>query len=856
MRRGEISATARGRRWPLAAWPAALIPALLAGCVDMRPPLKLPKPDMPSSYVETVPPSALATPTIPGGTPGMAPPTLPSPEAPSSSQVAPAPAIPSARPAPAPAPPPSGKESAPPPPASALPPAPVDPHPGAYPGATPAAAPPAAPTPAVTGDLGNPGKYPGSATVAPAAPGTVAPAAPAAASPAAPATTAPAAMPAKADTASGAPPEPWWHQFGSAELDRLVRMALENNHDLAAAMDRIREAQAQAGENASVLLPNIQVAGLGQVQSPVGGPGSIATTPNGNAQRLYEIGLVGSYELDLWGKNRDSQEAALANAQSSIYARDTVAITLVSDVATAYFAYLAADDRIAVAQRNVDNMTNVLRTVNARYHIGEGTAIEIEQQATALAQARATVTPLTLLRQQQLYQLATLVGVNPEALKLAGTTLNGITLPKPPDSVPSDLLAERPDIRSAEAQLVAANATIGVGRAKLLPSFSLTAQEGLGSTYFDTLLQPGHWYYLLAANLAQTVFDYGKTLSEIEFDKATFDERVEAYRQAVLNALRDVEASLAGIQLTALTEQAQLDAWTHARAAYGLTQDAFRLGTSDYLTILDTERQQYTAEDAVVQARLDRLNAAIGLFRGLGGGRDAGERQAMNRPRALIALAAATLVAGCAIGFPEATLRPEADSWIEVSIDRKVALSWTVPVDGRVTVTAIDAGGTDGKPAPWSLTWPVAVKAADLVFKAHCKAGPPVPDASGMIGSRFTLAYADCDARTPPPNGSSIPPDPAHVTVNDRRDVYLSWVRVKPHTIDVEAYDPPADPVDPPQAPLVYGQAEQAALAIARHHCWDAPQPVEPATVFPLHHYAFRYYCGDPAKAGPADGAW
>jgi outer membrane protein TolC len=163
------------------------------------------------------------------------------------------------------------------------------------------------------------------------------------------------------------PPDPWWHAYGSDELNRLVQQALDNNHDLKAAMNRVREAQAQAGENATSLLPNLQVAGLAQVQSPVGGPGSTTpATANGSSQRLYTIGLIGSYEIDLWGKNRDSQEAALANAQAIIYTRDTVAMTLIANVITTYFAYLGANDRVQVAQRNVDNMNRVLQTVNDR----------------------------------------------------------------------------------------------------------------------------------------------------------------------------------------------------------------------------------------------------------------------------------------------------------------------------------------------------------------------------------------------------------------------------------------------------------------------------------------------------------
>ncbi|MBF0563171.1 MAG: efflux transporter outer membrane subunit, partial [Alphaproteobacteria bacterium] len=430
-----------------------------------------------------------------------------------------------------------------------------------------------------------------------------------------------AAMPAAVPTTIlPHPVSSWWREFGSDELNNLVERALANNHDLKAAVSRIAQAEAQAGVAAGSLLPLLQTSASNQTLK--GGLGTAASTPNGNAERLHEFALNASYELDFWGKNRWTEEAALAAAQVNVYNRETIALTLVADVVTNYLQYLIASERVAVGQHNVDNMTTVLEVVTRRKRIGEGTDVEIQQQYTALYQAQATLSPLTLAREQTLDRLAALVGETPETLHLTAVTTQGLTLPAVPDILPSQLLATRPDIRRAEASIAAADANIGVARAMLLPSFTLSGATGYGSFYLTTLMSPASFYYQVSANMAGTLFDNGKTRSQIAFSKAFYNEQVETYRQAILNAVRDVDDALASIRYSADEERAQLSAWASAQEAYRLSQLAFHIGTTDYLTILETERTLYQTEDAKVQARLDRFNAAAALFRSLGGAVD------------------------------------------------------------------------------------------------------------------------------------------------------------------------------------------------------------------------------------------
>jgi NodT family efflux transporter outer membrane factor (OMF) lipoprotein len=414
------------------------------------------------------------------------------------------------------------------------------------------------------------------------------------------------------------PPSQWWREFGSDELTDLVETALRENHDLKAAFHRITQAESLAGVAAGTLLPTLQYSTKASVTSPKGGIGTMDATER--SERLYQVGLQASYEVDLWGKNRSAMDAALATAQASLYDRETVAITLVSDVVVAYLNYLQATDRIAVANSNIDNMRRVLVTVTKRAEIGEGTELEQTQQQNALEQALATLPVLELFRSQQANRLALLTGRTPQEVRLHGTSLEQLRIPEVAPGLPSQLLLRRPDVRKAEAGLVAANANVGVARAKLFPSLTLTGERGYGAPYLSQMLTPAGAFYTAAAALGGVLFNNGQTQSEIDYSKARFAELVESYRHSILSSLRDVEDALVAVRFTTDQERAQRSALAVARRAHNLSQRAYAVGMTDYLTVLDTERTQHTAEDNTVQARFSRLNAAVSLYKALGGG--------------------------------------------------------------------------------------------------------------------------------------------------------------------------------------------------------------------------------------------
>lgn len=411
----------------------------------------------------------------------------------------------------------------------------------------------------------------------------------------------------------------WWKIFGSDELDKLVEEALANNHDVKAATARIRQAEMLAGSAASALLPTISAGGKRSIDSPQGGQGTDPNPPTNRSHRLSSAYVSTSWEVDLWGKIRASEASSLATTLANIHDREAVALSLAADVVLSYVQYLEGMDRETVARNNIANMKAMYVAVSERVRLGESSKLELAQQRNVLAQAEATIPPIVLNRERAFNKLAILLGRAPQSLALNGTTLRDLRVPEVSAGMPSDLLLRRPDIRKAEANLISANANIGVARAKLFPTLSISGERGWAAQYFDNITKPGSIFFTLAGTLTATIFDNGKTRSDIEYSEAKHGELVETYQQTILASLRDVEDALLAVRLQGDLEVAQQEVLQASLDAYGLSAEAFRLGMVDYINVLETQRTRFQAEDAKVQARFGRLEAAVGLYKALGG---------------------------------------------------------------------------------------------------------------------------------------------------------------------------------------------------------------------------------------------
>ncbi|MGE5503061.1 MAG: efflux transporter outer membrane subunit [Actinomycetota bacterium] len=409
----------------------------------------------------------------------------------------------------------------------------------------------------------------------------------------------------------------WWTAFGSARLDALVDEALSANQDLAAAVARIRIAQGQSDAAFAALLPTLQGTAGVTATAPTG-----ERTPDvdGRSERVFQAGGRASWELDLWGRNRSADEAALAALNASRLDREALAVTLAADVATGYLRMLQACDRLAVAERNVAVQQDVLAKMKVRRTVGEGTELEVAQQTTVVAVAEAAVPPFTVALAQARHQLGALIGRPLSDTEQACASLDTLSLPEPAVSgLPSEVLLNRPDIRKAEELLRAANANIGTARAKLFPALALSAEGGWNGLAASSVGGPLSVFWALGGNVVQTIFDGGRTFAEIDAGQARKEELVASYRQAILNGLRDAEDALSAISAGNRQLAAQDRAVESARTAQGLAQKSFDRGMSPYITVIDAHRTRYQTEDALVAARFSRATASVQLFRAVAG---------------------------------------------------------------------------------------------------------------------------------------------------------------------------------------------------------------------------------------------
>ncbi|MDB6145265.1 MAG: ttgC [Pseudomonas sp.] len=393
---------------------------------------------------------------------------------------------------------------------------------------------------------------------------------------------------------------PWWEEFHSPELNTLVAQGLTANYTLKAAISRIDEAKATAQVTGAAQYPLLSIGGNFQRQNDYG------TTPKSS------VFADASYEVDFWGKQRAATDSSEALAHASVFDAQTLRMTLGANIATTYFQVLSLQDRLVLAQSIADDAQQVLELVQFQASQGAVSNLEVEQQRNALQTFQAAMPPLRQQRDAALYQLAVLVGVPPQGFALKATGLNDLAVPSPSTGLPVGLLRQRPDIQAAEARLQSANFDVGVARAAFLPNLSLDLQGGI-----DTLAGGNIWSLL--GTLAQPVFTGGQLTGQLHFDQAHVQELTANYRESVIEALQDVQTQLSAAHQLDQTYALNQAAVTSARESARLAQVRYRLGSTDFQTLLIVERTQYQAEDTLLQVRLQHLQAAVGLFRALGG---------------------------------------------------------------------------------------------------------------------------------------------------------------------------------------------------------------------------------------------
>ena len=412
----------------------------------------------------------------------------------------------------------------------------------------------------------------------------------------------------------------WWTHFGSPQLNRLIEQARLDSHDLGAAMARVRQAQASAVIAGAPLLPEIRAGLNGNRQELLRGKGysQLDVDQDNRTIDYYDANLSASYELDFWGGKRAARDSALSTLSASQFDRATVELTLLSAVANSYTQALSLGEQQRIAELNLANAESVFELVQTRYDAGSATALELSQQKSLVAAQQRRLPQVQQQAKEALITLAALLGQPVQAVRLDDEQFEQLQWPSIDAGVPSNLLRRRPDIAAAEARLTAAQADITVARAAMLPSVTLGLSLGTGADIADQLLRNN--VYNLSAGLAAPIFNNGRLRAERDKATARQEELLELYRAAIINGFADVEKALNSINGLDQQRQWQSEELQQAQTAFDIAQHRYQAGAEDLLTVLETQRTLYTAQDTNVQLRLARVQASVALYRALGGG--------------------------------------------------------------------------------------------------------------------------------------------------------------------------------------------------------------------------------------------
>jgi NodT family efflux transporter outer membrane factor (OMF) lipoprotein len=437
-------------------------------------------------------------------------------------------------------------------------------------------------------------------------------------------------------------------KFGSKEPTGIVEQALDQNLDIAAAVARIDQADAQARVASAALWPSVTMNDFARRTRTPGtvtgrtvsytvpvftpdpdkpGTGRFSTVtvnqPNtfkATFQSLHALGLNASYEIDFWGKNEDASNAARILANASRFDRDVVEIATIAAVLNAYFQMLAAQDQLRIAHENVAIANRVFLAIKARLDVGTATALDYSQQEAVLAGQRATIPTLEQTLLQTKNTLAVLLGRAPEGLEVRGGALTRLSFPVVAPGLPSEVLLRRPDVAAAEARLASQEFSVLQARAAFFPSITLTGQYGVQSVLLKNLLRPEAVAFQLAANLAQPLFDGYNLQGQYEFQKSRYKELAALYRKQIFTALADAENALIAVRETARRVKLQAEAVVASRHAIEAAEARLREGTIDVVTLSTTQTTLFQNELDLTLARLAQFQSATSLYQALGGG--------------------------------------------------------------------------------------------------------------------------------------------------------------------------------------------------------------------------------------------
>jgi len=412
---------------------------------------------------------------------------------------------------------------------------------------------------------------------------------------------------------------PWWEIFQDDALRELIRAALTNSYDLRIAVTRVEQARALAAQSRADFFPQLNYsAGAGRNRNAANG---VAVFDEGQTASFFKAAGDVSWEIDLWGRIRRLSESARAQFFASEEARRDVMISVIGDVAEAYFQLIALDVQLEISKRATNAFGESLKIFTERLQGGVASRLETSSAEAALASAAATIPDLERRIALQENQINVLLGRNPGPIPRNDSLLRtNFSLPEVPAGLPSALLERRPDIRQAEELFRSANARVGVALANFFPNLSLTALFGHVSPELSAFTSGGANAWSAAANLAGPIFQGGRLAAQYREAKATREQFWLQYQATVLNAFREVSDALISRQKFADARVQQARAVAAYEEAVEVAVDRYRVGQSSYYEVLQEQQQLFPTQNALVQTRLNQLLDLVQLYRALGGG--------------------------------------------------------------------------------------------------------------------------------------------------------------------------------------------------------------------------------------------
>lgn len=409
--------------------------------------------------------------------------------------------------------------------------------------------------------------------------------------------------------------EKWWDVFQDKELQGLIRTALKNNYDVRIAATRILQAQAQLGITRADQLPSLSAGGnVTSIRNAKNGPIPSFSLTQG------EVSASAAWNLDFWGRYRRATESSRATLLANEWAQKQVMATLVANVASSYFLLRQLDLELEISKRTLGTRQDSLELTKTLEEHGINSLLDVRQSEQLVYTAAAEVPDLERQITLEENAISILLGNNP------GDVPRGLKLteqphaPEVPVGLPSALLERRPDIREAEANLIAANAQIGVARAAYFPQISLTGTAGYQSSALTNLFTGPAGIWTLAGSVTQPIFEGGRLKSGVRLAEAQHEQLLLSYQQTIQGAFRDVSDSLVAYRKFREFRIQQEHLLESAQDAARLSETRFKAGTTDYLEVLTNETNSFSAELALAQAQGNELNALVQLYVALGGG--------------------------------------------------------------------------------------------------------------------------------------------------------------------------------------------------------------------------------------------